>query len=529
MSKTIPIEDLLAKVPEFLAREKVASGGYMRTSKAVLRGFNRPNQDLCVRVVAIIILHSHGYESNVAVVLKRGKRSFLRHAHIMRELDAGNVAAFKESKVPLSDEQRREMLPSRQSLRRALVIIEEEYGQIVRARDNVGFDRLDLKGSLDEAVTSKAITLFADLKGADSKRAHGNVCFFLLPVARPARRLSVKFRDYSNGDKQQKTNEKEKANCANLLFLEWGAEFGVEPDIFRRNPEMQPLMREVVRLDQARQRDEDRLKKDRLAYQRQLLQAKSKAELIAREAGSPTITGIQAPLFSATPQQVPSAAGHPDRSRDDRDSPALGERATPDRGVKGSLPISAAPNSNGTPSRDETRCATGEGRKGNAAGPAERISAAVNSNGNGVECSRGGSSSARQKAVTSTAAEFNEELCCRFTAIGAGIPTKKQTDAILASLNGLAPQFLDWLTASEMQRRRPRHGGVLPLLVEEFGKVHAHRERAFTSGPRAPQSSPAQQREDLEWLAENDPDPVMREDARRRLGSGTARSAAVGD
>jgi hypothetical protein len=43
-------------------------------------------------------------------------------------------------------------------------------------------------------------------------------------------RLSVKFQDYSNGDKQQKTNEKEKANCANLLFLEWGAEFGVEPD-----------------------------------------------------------------------------------------------------------------------------------------------------------------------------------------------------------------------------------------------------------------------------------------------------------
>jgi hypothetical protein len=75
------------------------------------------------------------------------------------------------------------------------------------------------------------------------------------------------------------------------------------------------------------------------------------------------------------------------------------------------------------------------------------------------------------------AAEFHEALSLRFHDVGGRVPTRKQTDPILQALGENVGKFLQWLSPTEMQRRKPQHGGLLPFLLEEFEALVATAER----------------------------------------------------
>lgn len=129
-----------------------------------------------------------------------------------------------------------------------------------------------------------------------------------------------------------------------------------------------------------------------------------------------------------------------------------------------------------------------------------------------------------------SAAQFNEHLCEKFSAIGANPPTKRQTNVAHTSLQADAALFLEWLSPNEMSRRRPQHGGILPLLVEEFQKFIAARRKATQRASRIrPDPTPEDIRASYEWMAENDPEPESREYARRWLAENGESKGASGN
>jgi hypothetical protein len=101
--------------------------------------------------------------------------------------------------------------------------------------------------------------------------------------------------------------------------------------------------------------------------------------------------------------------------------------------------------------------------------------------------STGGSSpqAGISKVREEAAADFHDVLAIRFHDVGAGIPSRKHTDPLFDALGSATGDFLDWLSPLELQSRKPRHGGVLPSLLEEFQKL-------ATMGPRRPLAMAAQ-------------------------------------
>jgi hypothetical protein len=316
----IPLADFLARVPEFLANEGLQPGEYMRTAKDAIRIFERPNQDLPVRLAALALLQSHGYERNVAVILRKGKLDFLRPHDAIRMLDQMAVRTFKESGQPLSDERREQLKPTRQNIRRAFAALEDGFGQVVRCRPKVSVEEIG-KLSLPECIEKGFVTPLDQLSGAELKRVGGNVCTFFLPKGRPAKNLSnVVTSDYVGSSKVLKPNGHDPASAAQL-FLAWGNEFGVDPELLKKHPELHKEMDKYVLMEQKVHRDE-------IARKRQELKMRSMAELIAREAGKPTTAGTQEPLFPAE-QPVTSSAPlqtsplHPSEVSDHRGADSL--------------------------------------------------------------------------------------------------------------------------------------------------------------------------------------------------------------
>jgi hypothetical protein len=343
MAKRIKEKARHKDTPPHIVAQGLYDGEWGTNSRLPLRALIRPEiVPLKVNVLGVLFIHTFPFETELAVVMRKLKRfevfeesptlhrKYDKRAEehgtpLVTEVMTSNSIAVKlfeywmedyaDSAYQPSKQQLAEMKKARQQLRKVFETLEAD-GWIERARLECLPQNL-LGLGYEKAVELKLLTPLHTLP-AEERRKLGQtgrgirVGIFLLARPKPAKtyrqRGAVADFDYRSDDKSNASNN---AFTPDQLFLTWGNEFGVDPEIFRAHPKMQVQVRQLTRLDQVRQKDQQRQQKDQLAYERQILRARSMAELIAREAGSPTIAGIQGPLFSVTPQPVSASLNPP--------------------------------------------------------------------------------------------------------------------------------------------------------------------------------------------------------------------------
>jgi len=202
-------------VPDFLLKLGIAPGidGWFRGSKPTIRALMRPSWALKVRIWACLIVHSFGYDADLAIFAKGETdrpgglptvKPLMPH-QIATELNKATVHACKESNVALSAGDRTALKISKAHLRRALADLEEDDGLIVRTRwnrDETGTPARSHGGryapsfwnlaglSLDEAIAKNAVTPLSTLTADELKRA-GKICVYVRALPRPAQNIAA--------------------------------------------------------------------------------------------------------------------------------------------------------------------------------------------------------------------------------------------------------------------------------------------------------------------------------------------------
>ena len=186
-------------VPPFLAKLGIAPGEWSYTSKFTVRLMARPGWPLKVRIWACLMIQSFGYEGDLAVIMRKADRPGglpkvepLKPHNIIQMLNRATVEAYKESKLPLSEEQLAAATVSRQHMRRALAEMETQDGAIVRVRANVPVHSLHGL-SIDEAINRNAVTPLAGLSAKNAARVQQKVCVYLLARPKPAKSFESEY------------------------------------------------------------------------------------------------------------------------------------------------------------------------------------------------------------------------------------------------------------------------------------------------------------------------------------------------
>ena len=329
------------EIPQSI-RNLVPDGEWTRAAKAGWHVLIRPGWDWRVRIYAGMHLQSHGYHSELLVKLVNGRLVPLPPAGLAGFIQEISLEQLKRSNIPphallkapqikaihqkvrqKAEEKKRIatdaelneaveqagldlQLITGPNLRREMENFELQDGCVVRVRPDC--KPIKLVGlTFDEALNQKLVTPLASFKPGDPelKKLAGRSLVYFLYKPRPAS-LEAFLRHADSDDETAEStfvpNERQERRASGdenqlQLFATWGKEFGIDPAILRHHPDLQPLMVELAKLNERRQKDED-------AYQRKLLMARSKAELIAREAGS-TLTGQQQQLKFNTKVSAP--------------------------------------------------------------------------------------------------------------------------------------------------------------------------------------------------------------------------------
>ena len=183
-------------IPEFLAKLGIKPGEWMFTSKLTVKAFMRPNWPLKARIWACLMLQSFGFEGDLAVAMVKGRDGDsprigpIMPKGIASMLNKAAVEAFKESRIPLTDEERADVQITRQNMRAALSEMEDD-GLIVRVRVDGSWQGLKGK-SLGEALESGAAVELVDLPAAERKKLqNGRAAVYLLAKPRPAKSLEI--------------------------------------------------------------------------------------------------------------------------------------------------------------------------------------------------------------------------------------------------------------------------------------------------------------------------------------------------
>ena len=305
-------------------------------------------QPFWVRLLVAMQLRTSGYKQQIAISQVPNpngpSKKFVpvKPSALAADLKKAIIRWYASQGKPLSEAAAQEIKFLKQKLTRGLADMEDRgfSARAVPLGAAVGNPGLLLNLTLDEAILKTLVKPLADFEPkVRGKMAARGV--FLYNLGKP---LSAKYLDFNS-----EVGLHDKSDYLKTL-----------PD-----NDSKPLMQLMLPMVPMRYREQFAKSPDLAAFQ-EAAQALLEAKICLR-------AKVQKWVSEIKNKQIPSAAGHPDRSRDDQASAALGERAVPDQGVKGSLPRSAA----------------------------------VNSNGNGVDCSIGaGNDNPRpKKAVTSTAAE----------------------------------------------------------------------------------------------------------------------------
>ena len=98
----------------------------MGTTKAALRIQQQPGKLLKTQVWATGILHTHGYQGEVAQTMRSGKKVFLAPGDIIKELHAVAIKYFKDGGIQATDEELARLRESKETIRRALADLEND-------------------------------------------------------------------------------------------------------------------------------------------------------------------------------------------------------------------------------------------------------------------------------------------------------------------------------------------------------------------------------------------------------------------
>jgi hypothetical protein len=282
-------------------------------SKGLLGVSGRPGWTLRSRTLTALTLLSEGYAGTAGgeIAIKQIPTEALGDAKnfiavspdgLRRHILKIEIEACRAAGVELDEKQRKDHLVSGPAMRAMLEELEVHDGAITRVRFNRSAKNLLIGLSYDEALKAAHITPVRDLPLKERRKLNGKCFIYVHATPRPATIEALTRRvdqERASGAAPSKTDDNSAAVLTNQLFADWGTEFGIDPELLKQRPEMRALIAELQRLDERRRKDED-------AYQRKLLLARSKAELIARGARSPTIAGAQEPLFPAPGPATPA-------------------------------------------------------------------------------------------------------------------------------------------------------------------------------------------------------------------------------
>ena len=141
----------------------IKDGEYLSMTKAQLRTQQRPDRPLKVQVWATGMLHTAGYQGEVAMTM-RGKRKVpLAPNDIIKELYATAVKYFRDGGIQASDAELEKLRETKETIRRALSALEEDG--VCQRTDDQG-------------------RLLSDLSDTESRKlGNGKIrlCFFLRP------------------------------------------------------------------------------------------------------------------------------------------------------------------------------------------------------------------------------------------------------------------------------------------------------------------------------------------------------------
>jgi hypothetical protein len=123
-------------VPSWMVEHGIKKGEWLSVTKAQLKTQQRPDKLLKVQVWATGMLHTAGYQGQVAMTMTNGKKRPLMPADIIRELHAVSVSYFQKGGIQATPEQLESLKESKENMRSAIAELEA---------DGVAL-RTDLKG-----------------------------------------------------------------------------------------------------------------------------------------------------------------------------------------------------------------------------------------------------------------------------------------------------------------------------------------------------------------------------------------------
>lgn len=487
-----------------LAKYGVKDGEWQYILKLGWRYFQRPGKHLAVRIIATLHLHALGYRIGGGelcikqIPAKKPPKGDppaprfvpISPTDIRNELAEVAVEEFRASGKEPTKAERKKFLPTAAQMRHALDILDAEDRAITcvttakRGQESL-FELATAGLSFEEAVAQKLVIPIRDLprKGPERRQLAGRSFMYLHARPRPATIAALTRRTDDDGflGKSKKEIRLELSTGAQRVFR-FVRSLGVEDpriaETMSKAPTIVAQIEELLSTEVAMANIRQRQHEAQAALKASLVplvEAYRRGEPIP--SAPPIPTGVddpqlaqalskasQAPIFP--PQLVPSPTAQPS------------QQFPPGDPVHVQPAVSAAVNSTGMPSGPPPAASHATAADSPLVSqPRSSRPAPVNpprvdpkSAAPEGEIAAGARAAgvAGGNAVSVSAAQFNEALCVRFHAVGANLPTRQQTTAAYSSLSGTAQQFLDWLTALEMQRRKPKHGGILPSLVEEF-------------------------------------------------------------
>ena len=141
----------------------IKDGEYLSMTKAQLRTQQRPDRPLKVQVWATGMLHTAGYQGEVAMTMRTERKVPLAPNDIIKELYAIAVKYFRDGGIQASDAELEKLRETKETIRRALSALEEDG--VCQRTDDQG-------------------RLLSDLSDTESRKlGNGKIrlCFFLRP------------------------------------------------------------------------------------------------------------------------------------------------------------------------------------------------------------------------------------------------------------------------------------------------------------------------------------------------------------
>lgn len=226
-----------ASPSSLVARLGLQPGEWMSAPKLTVKAMMRPNWALKVRIWACLMLQSFGYNTDLAMVMSKGKYGNspnksvqpITPQGIIGLLNKATFEAFKESGIPIDEETKKRLKIPRQDMRRALADLEENAGLIARVRINcvpTALDGLTMAKAVEKGMITPLAILTLDQR---RKLQTGNIGICLLPKPRPAKVLDVGKVAYMGGPQVPDSLQNPEEKAAIQLVFDFFPEYKTDP------------------------------------------------------------------------------------------------------------------------------------------------------------------------------------------------------------------------------------------------------------------------------------------------------------